>query len=327
LNILELCKDKRVYSIHHSDLDGVGSFIVSSYYIKSIASEYYFLISSDRDFADLDWYAIENSDIIIFSDIAPKLEFLEKLLFLKKEVVICDHHISSYNELMNSSLDKENYIFNVDKCGTRILFEELTKNRRVKKVVFQAVELIDVYDRYETNSSLWRDAKDLHNVLYGSVDWKKNYGDNKKYEKFIENQLYKFDNHKIFFLTDHEKELAKKAEQKEKDNMQLAKKSLSKRKDNSGNIYAYFECSSKLSFVAMNLLKEYTDINYFVGHSTWLENAKGEINGKISLRSQEGFDVSVIAEKWNGGGHLQAAGLELPIDTFHKFREGKVHLI
>ena len=99
------------------------------------------------------------------------------------------------------------------------------------------------------------------------------------------------------------------------------------REDNSGNKYVYFECSSKLSIVAMNLTKRFTDVKYFIGHSTFAETAKKEINGKVSLRCNENFDVSLVAQKHGGNGHKQASGIELPIDTFYELRKGNLHLI
>ncbi len=37
---------------------------------------------------------------------------------------------------------------------------------------------------------------------------------------------------------------------------------------------------------------------------------------KFSLRSNSNFDVSILAEKFGGGGHKKAAGFEIPFEHF-----------
>jgi nanoRNase/pAp phosphatase (c-di-AMP/oligoRNAs hydrolase) len=51
------------------------------------------------------------------------------------------------------------------------------------------------------------------------------------------------------------------------------------------------------------------------------------LNGKVSLRGQKDFDVSEIAVLWGGGGHKDAAGIDLGLENFMKFKNGEIHLI
>lgn len=328
MNFLEQFKDKSVYCVCDADLDGVMASLLCDYYIKPITSKYIRYNTGDRSLPDFNWDIVYlNFDFVIFVDLAPySLEMYNKI----KEhcnVQIFDHH-ESHKKYLG---ELPNYFYTTEKCATKILFDKLTEGQRVKKILYQFIELTNVYDIYQIESNLWRNAKGLNNLLYAYIDWRKaNYQtDTQKHQRFIDAQLSKINNSnsKEFYFTAWEKEKALKAEEKERDNYKQAKKSLQIRTDNQGNKYGYFECSSKVSWTASLLLREYPDIKYFVCHSTFLEKYRHEENGKISLRSQKGFDVSIIAEKYNGGGHNQAAGLELPIEDFYKLREGKIHLI
>jgi nanoRNase/pAp phosphatase (c-di-AMP/oligoRNAs hydrolase) len=125
-----------------------------------------------------------------------------------------------------------------------------------------------------------------------------------------------------------EKNKALNAERKEKKNFEEAKKSLKIRQDSKGNTYGYFECGSKLSWISCLILKTYPQLNYIICHSTFLEKYKNEENGKISLRSRKNeFDVSLLAEKWKGGGHTESASCNLLLEDFENLRIGKIHLI
>ena len=326
LEFLEQFKGKSVYEVNDADLDGVVSSMLCDFYIKPIASKYVRYNTGDRKLPDFDWDIVNlNYDIVMFVDIAPySLEMYNKI----KEhcnIIILDHH-ESHKKLLG---DLPNYFYTTEKCAAKILFEEITRGTNPKKILAQFVQLTDCYDRYKIEDMTWRTAKGLNNLLYAYVDWKRaNYQtDTEKHQRFIDAQLAKIDKSKEFYFTAWEREKALAAEEKERKNYQQAKKSLKFRIDGQGNKYGYFECSSKVSWTASLLLREFSDIKYFVCHSTFLETYRHELNGKLSLRSQKDFDVAVIAEKYSGGGHFSAAGMELPLEDFYKLREGKIHLI
>ena len=60
------------------------------------------------------------------------------------------------------------------------------------------------------------------------------------------------------------------------------------------------------SEIGHRLLEEYPDEPFVAMHS--LVPFESGTKHRWSLRSREGFDVSVIAKKMGGGGHAQAAG-------------------
>lgn len=327
MKFIDRFRDRKVYSFFDSDLDGVGSRIIYHYYIESITSCSFITNSAKRDMSEFNYDYCNKSDIILFVDIAPTVELYKELIELNKEVIICDHHQTSYIELQELQISESNYIYSTEDCGCMILFKQCTHGRRVQKCSFQFTELVNTYDTWQQNSFLWKDAYKLHNILWEGVNWFTEQSDTERYNAFIERQLIKFNKGKSFYFTEYENSLNEKALAKEKTNLNQARKTLSIRKDNSYNTYGYFECNSKLSIIATTLLKEYDNLDYICGYSTYLTNVKGEQSFKVSLRSREGFDVSIIAQKYGGGGHVNASGVDLPEEVFLKLQKGIDHLV
>lgn len=314
-------KDKSIYHVTDSDLDGVVCRLVAETIIAPVSKHYIPLNTSDRKMGEFRMDLAKTADLIIFTDTVPTKEIYEMLIKREKTVFLYDHHITGKQDLG----DLPNYFFDVSKCGSRIFFEELTKGKRVNRTLAQIVELTDTYDMWRTDSLLWEKAKDLSNVLFSYVNWKMIdiETDTQRYSEFLRVHHEKVRENKSFSFTYYEQINALKAREKEEEAYRKAKKSIQFRTDNSGNNYAYVEMPSKLSFVCNRLLLEFkTQIKYIVAHSTF---RKGET--KISIRCKEGFDTSPIAERWGGGGHKQASGVELQADVFTQFKEGKIHLI
>ena len=323
-DLLKHFKDRSVLCITDSDLDGVSAHIIAREYLQPIVKYFEFEITNDREFKDINYSLIEKKifDLIIFVDTSPKKELYDILLTHTKEIFIFDHHISGRYELG----DLDNYYFDPNRCGARIFFEEITRNIRVKRVVKQFIELVDTYDRWQDQSLLWRDAKRLHNVLMGSaVWWNKLITNRTRFNLFINRLLDKFQYTKTFFLSDTEKSIADDGEAKERKALDGARKTAKYRTDNDGNKYIWFECTSKISFVANSFLKEHANqIQYCIGYSTY---NKSKLS--LSLRSIPNFDCSVLAEKYGGGGHKNASGVDLTNNKefFDKLRLGEAHLV
>lgn len=320
MRLIDRFKDKVVYHVSDSDLDGVGSRVIAEYYIKPIAKEYIPLNTVERDMRDFQMENAKKADITIFTDITPTLELYNELKDLDIEFYIFDHHQSGRDIL--GVLD--NYYFDLDKCGCKIFFDTILEGKRKKNIVNQFVNLVNTYDLFNDSSPSWIDAKGLHNTLYGSVNWRayNRETDTERYIKFIELALRKFDKWDSFRFTSNEIKMIKRADKKEEMNYKQALKTMRKRKDSEGNTYCFFEVQSKLSFVANKLIKKFPEINYWVGLSVWKKD-----NMKMSIRSSQ-FDTTCISKKWGGGGHPQASGFEFSnIDDFQKFKEGKIHLL
>lgn len=318
MELLDLFKDKKLFIITHNDLDGIASLIIAKYYLQPIATDFQFEVT-DRDF-NFEDKKLKEADYILYVDISPN-ESLYNMYADK--TFIMDHHVSGRTELG----ERENYYYDMDRCGARILFEELTKGKRVKRIVQQFCELVDVYDRWQMNSLLWKQAKSLSNILWEGVNWfDKSITDNTRYNDFINTQLDKFSygNNRNFYFTDLEIKKAENGEKKERNALQQARNSLQFRTDNEKNPYMYFECTSKLSYVSNVLLNEFRDkIKYCISYSTFDKEKCG-----VSVRSNNDFDCSLLAELHGGGGHKSASGIKFENRKFFEdLRKGNVHLL
>lgn len=322
---LQKFKDKNVALFSHTDLDGIGSILIYKYYIEPIATSSLIYSCSYEDIEQFDISKLDKVEIVLFTDVTPTKELYETLIELGKEVYVYDHHQSAYNTLLNV-IKEEDYFYSTEKCGTQVFFEEITRGKRTSKCVYQFVELVGAYDLWNELSALWKDGKALHNILWANVNWNAiNALD--KHDKFITNQLEKFNKGKNFYFTAYENKLALNAEDKEREFYIKAKNSISFRVDNEGNEYGYFECPSKVSLISNRLLKEFPNLKYTAGHGTF-EDKGGTMEPSISLRSSSETDVSIIAGLWGGGGHRQASGILFEdYQKFLDFRAGKIHLI
>ena len=319
-------QDKKVFLITDTDLDGVSCSIILQYYIEEYTKDYKIYQTADREFAELDWNACREADIVIFADLAPSdLEMYNKI----KEYSDCfifDHHLSARETLG----DLDNYYYNGERCGGAILFDFFTQGRRTNPVVREFINLVDIRDRWIDTDPDWKMASDLSNIMYGMVDWvayfrsRETMSEVEKFRPFVERTLYKFDKQKHFAFTENEMDIAYKARQKEKENVEQAEKTLDIRVDNSGNKYAFFKCTSKHSYVANAILKKYTYLDYVSLETTLKRNSEF----KISLRSQNDWGVNKIAEAYDGGGHSDASSFHFKNEQdYLDHQSGKKHLI
>lgn len=323
---LDKFRNKKIFAQSHADLDGIGSTTIGLYYIRPIALKYDTHNSNDYSCEDIGLETFKNYDIIIFTDFSPTESVVHFLNENEIDYLIFDHHISRKESLENLAGDK--FIYDSTRCGCKIFFDTITKGLRVKNAIYQFVEYVSVYDLFQMQSNLWREARGLNNILWGMISWFSDLESTPKYQRFIDAMIYKFSFEKHFYLNDYEIGLMEKAEIKERDNYERAKKNLSVRKDGQGNIYGYFECTSKLSIVSNWILKERQELKYVICHSTFGDD-KG-IVPKVSIRSLDdrGIDCSVMASLFGCGGHKNAASVEFKnFEDFEKLRKGKMHLI
>ena len=320
MDFLELFRDKKVYHFSDIDLDGISAHIIARYFIEPICKKYIFTISGERDMRDFNWSNAEQSEVIMFSDIAPcDKEMYNKLIEMNKIVILVDHHITSRNELG----DLPNYFYTEEVCGAKLLYNLITEGKRKHRLINDYVTLVDCYDCWRQENKLWNHAKDLHNLLMGMRNyWDKN--NNTQSNRFTNKQLTKFEKraNQNFFFDIFEQRIIKAANLKEEKNYKEAKKNLQKRVDTLGNKYIFTHCISKISFVADRLLKEYKDYDYLAIRATWVSDQY-----KLSLRSKNGFKVNYIAEQFGGGGHESSSGCELTKEQYNDFKLGKMHLL
>jgi nanoRNase/pAp phosphatase (c-di-AMP/oligoRNAs hydrolase) len=318
LSFINNFKDKNIYHISDADTDGLGATILGIYYLKPVVKNIEFLITGDRELELFNWDIANNSDIIIFTDIAPpSLDFYNKI---EKQVFIFDHH-SSHRDFLG---DLKNYFYNDANCASRIFFEKLTENNRANRVVKEFIDLVDCYDCWHDDNILWKKANELNLLRSASINWYCESDFDKNYE-FIQAMLFKFEKLKKFNFTYKEIRLISSEKFKENNRYNEAKDSLQIRVDNKGNKYIYMEALSKISAIANRFLKEYNDIKYVLARSTFRDAIN---NLSLSLRSVGDFNVANIAEKWGGGGHKNASGIAMKNkEDYLDVMSGKLHLL
>jgi oligoribonuclease NrnB/cAMP/cGMP phosphodiesterase (DHH superfamily) len=321
IEFFELIKDKIIGHISDSDTDGISARLIAEVFIKNNCKKYIPFNTVDRSMDEVPIGFYDDLNIVIFSDIAPpSLEYYNDLIKKNLIVFIMDHHITSYQTLGNLP----NYIYDDQKCGTKILYDFLTEHKRKQKIILDYVTLVNVYDLWKTENVFWKAAKNLVAVHFGYINWWAKLPSTIANEKFLKIQIDKFINRPegSFYFTMYEQELIKKAQIKEETNYKIAKKNLQKRIDNKGNKYLYTECTSKLSLVSNRLLKEYKEYEYIA-----IRGLFEKTKYKFSLRSANGFQVETIAKIYGGGGHPTSSGMELTEEQYHQFKSGKMHLI
>lgn len=326
LCLIERFKNKSVYGVFDHDLDGNTSLIVYKSIVEPHVKSSKVTSTGNREMEDFSFDYMNESDIIIFVDIAPTPSLYNKIKELNKEVFIFDHHETSFNILKD--IVTENYYYSEVFCGAKVFFDALTKGKRYNKVLSQMVELCNVYDTWQKTSLLWKTAKDLNNVMFGYVNWATDKDNPKKFDRFIEEQLNKIKTGRFFYFTSYEEDKIKLAIKKEQDALRQARTCLKHRIDNQGNNYIYLEINSKISYVSNQLLEEMEKVKYVIGHSTYEDN--NGIKPQISLRTinDRNIDVSKIAERWGGGGHPCSSGvLFKDLADFIRLQKGLIHLI
>lgn len=315
-------RDKDIYFVSDADLDGISTRIIFDYFVTPYTRKIKYYNTMDRTLPDFDWEKSKKTDIVIFADLTPPdMEFYNKVKE-NSECFIFDHHITAKTKL--GELD--NYYFDLDKCGTKLVYDFLSDSIRVKKIVKQYVDYVNTYDLWQTDSDLFSTAHDLHNIMYGYVDWSlANYQtETEKFNSFIITQLLKFNKYKDFHFIKSEIKMLERAKKSEHDNLRKAKKTFKIRVDSEGNSYGYFECTSKLSWISHLLLNEYQGkVSYLIGRSTYKKDSL-----KVSVRSKGEFDVSRLAEINGGGGHKNASGIDFSDKKrFDDLVAGTVHLV
>ena len=295
--------------ITHTDLDGIGAIIVARLF--SLRIDEYMFVNYDTVYDEDDKVILqinENYDRIIFTDFACTPELYEYLSSKCNTLSIFDHHERSI-----AIEDAPNVYIDMERSGTRIFYDVLNKMSGEESTILwdEFTELIQVYDLWLQDHPQREMAEDLNRLFYKILNYRENDNLYKKYEFFIESQIAKLldKNVKSFYFDDFEKEKIESAKEKEYRELQSALKNLQIRTDSRGVHYGLYYGSSKISYVCTQILNRYENLTYVVNMNTFNGSRKKKINGKISVRSKKGFDVTQLQ---NVEGHIEAGGGHLP---------------
>lgn len=282
---------------HYLDLDGIGSIILSKY----AGIEYDKIIGLGYEVNDHEYLRehIDPTQLIVVSDYRVSSELLEIYQRDFSDYIVFDHHEASleYN-------DESKIFVDMDKCGTRLFYENLISPTIKNKASDYLVTLIDTYDIWRKDSPLWQEALNLNRVLFSTANYAYPDGDFNRYKAFVDLQLEKL--HKDFFRwTDYELDKINYQKMREAQAIDKAEELLKIREDSQGKKFGIWWGKNKISLVCNALLERHEELDYVIAINTYQPGSKEKVNGRISVRSKEGFNVCNL---YNINGHQCAGG-------------------
>ena len=292
------------YFISHCDADRIIPFVLNIFFKLSYGKE------TSTNYGEL----IENEFIpqyknIVFVDFSPSETTRELIEKYNINCLIIDHHEGTKNDIDEwcKKYNKVEYIFDNNKCGTKLYYEWLKEQGFIgNSVVDYIVDLTDTYDLYKQDSELWNIAEKFNRLLYTTAHWYIKDDRLKCYEFFINTMIWKMKNANNFFFNEIEEAKIKEDIDKENnlfdDLIRNAVKNISTRRDEKGHYFSIFYATSKISALANRLLNKYKKLEYVIIINDYNKN-----DIKISLRSKDDFDLLQL----NGcSGHKNACGID-----------------
>lgn len=295
--------------ISHVDLDGTGAPVIANLYFPNYFDK---ILLCDYGFEEDDdiKLTVESFDEIVIADLSAPEEYIESLVSKGKHVEIYDHHLHA------SWLEGKPYgIYDSNRCGTKIFWEEWAKPKlgRYYPATEDFVNLVDTYDRWQQDSSLWADAKALNSILYNkTLDWNERDA-LVKYTPFIDRMVNKIRKSEGGWRwTMLEEGWIQDSLKKERDALDKALSTMKVREDYKGRKFAVIAIGSKISLVCSEILDMRDDLDYIV-----CLNLYGGLNGKLSFRTKR--DDLNLNDFICCAGHAQATGGQVIPELAEKF--------
>lgn len=290
---------------HESDIDGLGSIVLSKIAFKNFDYE---LFPNPEKLELAFRKYIENNkldkyDKIFITDLSlsePSLTMVANSN-LKDKVLVFDHHIQAIIDNLNrysftKIIEKEN---NIKTCGTELFYKYLIDNKFIKKK-----KIIDTFVEYTRLEDTWewkqKDTKahDLA-ILFNSIG----------IDKYIDIMTNKLLNNYKFTYTKEERKIINN---KKKEYNQILKKYIKETE------YFYDEYNNKYGIVYANyeyrneIAESFKKNNkYNIKYIIIVALDKGEYGQKSYRSVLENFDVNFIANIHGGGGHPSAAAVNI----------------
>ena len=276
---------------HKADPDGITPIILS----KLVFDKFEYILS---DIDEVDKYVMDNIDKeMIIVDLNISEETADYILNNNKNVLVFDHHLSNIN------MNKYPFIKVVDfddikQSGTSIyykyLLEKYNKELLNKDAVKKLVEHVRTMDTYDFSITSKEEANNIE-VLF------KIYGRELFIDKFynvIINDKELYSDEDLNLINLEKLRIKRYVEEKEIIEITLDNKKI-------GVVFA----ERNMSELGNYLVNKYDYLDYVI-----LIN----VDKSISYRGNNKVDLSVIAKKYNGGGHFNAAGSPIPTDLKEK---------
>lgn len=301
---------KKIKIFTHSDLDGVGSVVLSKLLLKNTIVHYEthgYNTINEAVKSFIGQQKEDEYDAIYITDISVNdsnlIATIDTLYACGHEIRLFDHHKTA------KELDEYQWAtVNIDKpnCGTSLFFKFLLEEKKDEidlssNNLEQAVKNYVLYTSH-WDTWLWKKynnitCKRLNDLVYiQGID------------NYINNMVHKLSALNTIFTQEEEQKLNDR--QKEIDYyIQRKNKSLIKTSDLNGYTIGVTFADNFISELGNDLLVLNKDIEYIM--------IVDLSNKRISLRAREedDIDVGVIAESKGGGGHKAAAGYTINEDN------------
>lgn len=269
---------------HISDIDGVSPVIL----LKLTKVEFDYILKEPHEMDEFveellkeDLNSYQN---IYITDLALSENFYKKI---KESGYAYKFKIFDHHKTHLFAKNYENVVINIEECGTTLFYNYLSKKYKFKKIVEDYIKHVKNLDLW-----LWVEkfdfmAKELGNIfdLYGRNTYieemyqKLKRGKKFKWNKF-ENKILKIEKDTVDrYLKKKDKELYKI----EYDGYLIGAVFSERYRSELGNYLSSIH--PELDLVVM--------IN---------------MSGGLSLRTEKNIDISILAQKLNGGGHKKACG-------------------
>ena len=273
---------KRLVISHIADPDGVTPIILS----KLVFEEFDYILSENKDVNDNVKNNLDKYDFIYVVDLNISEELADFIeANYKDKIMILDHHLSCDNMNKYSFIEVN---AKGKESGTSLYYKYLLNNynndllnRKSTKLLVEHVRTMDIYDFSKTSKE---EAEKLEMIF-------KIYGKDKFIDKFynvIINDLELYSKEDLNLVELEKGRIKRYIEEKEFIEISLDNKRV-------GVVFA----ERYISELGNYLINKYDYLDYIV-----LIN----MDKKISYRGNGKVDLSVIAKKFGGGGHINAAG-------------------
>lgn len=293
---------------HESDIDGMGSVILSKIAYKDID----YVLCHNPDDLEITFrkYIRENKlnkyEKIYVTDLAlfdPALTLVAES-DLKNKVLIFDHHKKAIDSNLNrypftKIIEEDN---TGKRCATDLFYEFLVKSKIIKrsKILDTFVEYTRLEDTWEWKKITSGDSAHDLAILFNCIG----------IEKYIAIMLKKLLHEKEFYYTDEEINIISRKKEEYKKNIEKILKNTIYLKDELNNKFgiaiAPYEYRNEIpEFIIEN--NNPNEIAYFI---TVALN-KGEYGQKSYRSIIKGFDVNEICKAHGGGGHKEAAAVSI----------------
>ena len=265
--------------ITHTDLDGISVLVLCKYFGIS------FKKTLTWNYEQINLNTISRYNDVLMVDLSVKEE--EYLALKQKgiDIRIYDHHSTS--EYLSKYRGN---IWTTEKCGTKLFYENYVKMLPMFKPnenVENYVELVDVFDRWQTTNPLWDRALNLQRLFSLNSRNFVNIG-----ASYITRGL-------VFTPVQSSTILEAIDEENKQYNDSL--KCMQTFTDTKGVLYAVFPIRKYSSIICNRILQEHPELTYVIACFK---------TGRLSVRSKEGFDITqlngISGHKHAGGGYADA---------------------